>query len=169
MDLVFNLMFWISILAFTGSLIAAAVSDFRTLTIPNWCSVTGAVAFLPYSITIDMPLTVVLLHYGTGLALLFIGAILFSLGVIGSGDTKLLASASIWMGSEKVADFILLVAVLGGVLAMFTLCYRIIGPENARQRAPIWLKPSASKNNGIPYGIAITLAGLIMISKSGMV
>ena len=45
-------------------------------------------------------------------------------GVMGGGDGKLIAAAVLWTGPETIMPFLLLVALMGGVLALIILLYR---------------------------------------------
>ncbi len=163
MDFSFPLPSWISVLVVTGTLIAAAVADFRSLTIPNWCSVTAAAFYVPFAYALDMPATGLASHYGTGALLYLMGLGLVSRGIVGGGDAKLLAAVSVWAGPGMVAQLLLLVATLGGVLALVTLCVRKVLSGKPTGRGPQWLNPPAGTNPGVPYGMAIALAGLALI------
>ena len=99
MDITLSFLSWLSVLVVAGALIAAAISDFSSLKIPNWCPVTVAVFYVPFAYTLDMPATKLALHYGLGALIYLIGRSLASLGVIGGGDVKLMAATAIWTGA----------------------------------------------------------------------
>ena len=80
-----------SVLVVTGTLITAAVADFRYLTIPNWCSVVAAAFYVPFAYTLDMPATDLASHYGTGALLYLMGLGLVSRRIVGGGDVKLVS------------------------------------------------------------------------------
>ncbi|HEC14344.1 MAG TPA: hypothetical protein ENI72_01170, partial [Rhodospirillales bacterium] len=68
------------------------VSDFRHRIIPNWASVVLGLAFLPFAILGDMDGGAIAAHYGAGVALLAMGVLLFTKGIIGGGDVKIIAA-----------------------------------------------------------------------------
>ncbi|MDG2034094.1 MAG: prepilin peptidase [Rhodospirillales bacterium] len=165
MDFAFPFLSWLSVLVVAGTLIAAAVSDFRTLTIPNWIPLAAAAFYVPFAYTLDITATALALHYGIGALLYLMGLGLVSLRIIGGGDTKLLAAISVWTGPDMTTQLLLLVAVLGGILALVTLCLRKILSGKPDGLEPRWLNPRAGTHSGIPYGIAIAMAGLILIGQ----
>lgn len=82
------------------------------------------------------------------LLILLIGFPLSSfLGLIGAGDVKLLAAAALWTPGRTV-DLLLLTALLGGVLAVIYLILNIVRTK---------------KTNELPYGVAVSLALLLML------
>ena len=93
--------------------------------------------------------------------MLLVGFSMFARGWIGGGDTKLMGAAALWMGFDHLLSFLLWTALMGGALALFLLAYRSILP-------PIWLigQPWALRlhdpREGIPYGVAIAGAGLLV-------
>ena len=154
---------WTSILVFAGCLIYAGVSDFRTMTIPNWCSVAIAIAYLPLAYAAGIPVTGILIHFGIGIGLFVVGALLFAGGIFGGGDTKLLAAAGIWFGLEYLGAYLVTIALLGGLLALVTLGFRKYWSGRPGGPALLWLNPPEGQAVGIPYGIAIAAAGFLLI------
>lgn len=92
--------------------------------------------------------------------ILAVGLGLFTLGLMGGGDIKLLVVLSLWTGwSAATAQFIFLTAIFGGVLVVLVLVLRAV-------LAPLWLKLRPARNlprlltrkQPVPYGIAIAAA-----------
>ena len=81
----------ISAFLFPALMIVAGAGDVLSMRIPNWLTVLVAVTFLPLALWAGLPPTVLLIHVATGIVALAGGFLLFSLGVIGGGDAKLLA------------------------------------------------------------------------------
>ncbi len=81
-------------------------------------------------------------------------ALCFSQGWIGGGDVKLMAAAVLLLGAPATLQFLLLMAVIGGVMGVFLLVTR-------RHAAP---RPT------IPYGVAIAAAAIAMMAldRSGL-
>jgi prepilin peptidase CpaA len=102
---------------------------------------------------------------GAAAIILVVGLGLFSLGLMGGGDIKLLVVLSLWTGwSIATAQFIFLTAIFGGLLVLIILPARFI-------LAPLWLKARPgkllprllTKKQPVPYGIAIAAAFLWLL------
>lgn len=157
---------WISSAACLLALAYAVISDCRYLIIPNWTCIVIAVAFLPAALLGGLALPAIAIHYGVGLGVILAGIILFARGIIGGGDLKLLAAASIWTGWGGLMDFLFLVAVLGGILAlMIFAAHRLRGRIAVLGRVK-WIGHGETKSQSIPYGIAIGVAALVLLPKN---
>jgi prepilin peptidase CpaA len=139
-------------------MVFAALFDLMTMTIPNRISLGLLAAFLVAAPVAGLPLNSILTHLGVGLAVLAAGIVLFELRVLGGGDAKLLAAASLWIGSEKFLPYIAQVAIIGGVLALTVLVYRRL--PVATLPLPGWALRLHKKESGIPYGLAIAGAAV---------
>ena len=129
------------------ALLVAAFTDLRSRRIGNW--LTGAIA-----------LGAPLFWWATGLALwpdvaLQVGvaaltfavlAALFAIRAMGGGDVKLLTALALWIEPMQFVRLILAMALLGGVLTIVFGTWHVM----RRQRQKL----------AIPYGVAISLAGL---------
>ena len=129
------------------ALLVAAFTDLRSRRIGNW--LTGAIA-----------LGAPLFWWATGLALwpdvaLQVGvaaltfavlAALFAIRAMGGGDVKLLTALALWIEPMQFVRLILAMALLGGVLTIVFGTWHVM----RRQREKL----------AIPYGVAISLAGL---------
>ena len=149
----------IAILSMAGLLIWAAAKDALTMTIPNRI-VLGVVALYP----------VWLLTAGTGaaphwavaiaVAMLAVGFVGFTYGLVGGGDAKLMAAVVLWAGPAYAVETVAIIAILGGGLA--AICYLTLF---ARRRLclargePVDTQSSLSQQP-ISYGVAIALGGL---------
>lgn len=147
------------LLIFPALMIFAALMDLFTMTIPNRISIILIAGFLIAAPLTGMPWEVFLSHIATGMVILFIGIAMFAFGLLGGGDAKLLAAASLWIGFESLGEYVLLVAVFGGLLSLAIVAYRIMLP-------PGWLLGQAwaarlhNRKEGIPYGLALSAAAL---------
>ena len=81
---------------------------------------------------------------------------------MGGGDVKFLTATSVWMGPAMVLPFLFDVAVLGGLLALFTLMVRhFISPRFPTSKSQIVRTIVQRSITGqIPYGIPIGCAAL---------
>src|SRR5512142_609947 len=88
---------------FAGLVIAAALKDISSFTIPNWISIALALGFAPAALIVGASLSAVGISFAVGLGFLVVGAGMFAVGWIGGGDAKLMAAASLWLGLKGVA------------------------------------------------------------------
>jgi len=153
---------YLCIAAFAGSLIYAATSDIRSLEIPNRVSIIIAAAFLPAALITGLPISTIGLHYGIGIGVFAVGAFLFSRGLVGGGDVKLLAAVCIWWSIGDLGKYLITVALLGGLLALVTIVARKTPVLN---RALPWLTDDSVSEQSIPYGVAIAIAGFVLFDK----
>ena len=131
----------------------AAVEDIRRLIIPNGLIVGLCVLWPVYIATAPM---LTLAAAGTAAlyaaAVFLVGALLFSRGLIGGGDVKLLAAASLWAGRAGIVPLLVLTGLLGGIL-----CLALLTPIGALVPAVRGTKPIL-----VPYGVAIAAAALLV-------
>ncbi|OHD02743.1 MAG: peptidase [Sphingomonadales bacterium RIFCSPLOWO2_12_FULL_63_15] len=138
------------IVALGALLIAAAITDLRARIISNRLSfVIAALAPLWWiACGLDLwPDVAVQLLVGGIVFILF--AALFSMGMMGGGDVKLLAALALWFPWQAVISLLVLMALLGGLVTLVTVIHhrmtrRLGQPE-------------------IPYGVAISLAALWLL------
>ena len=106
-------------LAFLALSFFAALTDFLFYRIPNifilaiLCGV-GVKLFLEYS-SIDFYLTGLIF-----MTTLLAGYLLYAFKAMGAGDAKLLSASILWMVPQNVIDYLIIVAISGGLLA---ICY----------------------------------------------
>ncbi len=143
----------------------AAFSDLFTMTISNWISIVLVVAFVVIAALLGMPSSTILLHLGCGAAVLVVSFILFAFGWIGGGDAKLAATTAVWMGFEHLAEYGMGSALIGGMLTLAILQFRRL-PMPAWMRARDWVMRLHDKNSGVPYGIALAIAGVILYPET---
>ena len=147
------------ILVFPAAMAFAGAMDLLTMTIPNRVSIVLVAAFVVAAAMVGIGWWAVASHIGAGLLMLAVGIGMFALGWLGGGDAKLLAATALWLGFEQLLPYLLLTSVAGGALAIAILSYRRIMPPLwlARQR---WAFNLHGAKSGIPYGIALSAAGL---------
>jgi prepilin peptidase CpaA len=150
---------------FAGLMATAAVEDIRRLIIPN-ALVLGLCVLWPLHVATAPMLT--LAAAGTAVlyaaAIFLAGAFLFSRGLVGGGDVKLLAAATLWAGPGATVSLLVLTSLLGGLLCLLLLTP--VGTLIAAAR-PILGDASANPARGtgpvfVPYGVAIAAAALIV-------
>lgn len=148
-------------------LVGAAFSDILWLRIPNWLSLLLALWFVVYALITGLALGVIALRLGLGAAVLLSGFILYSFGLLGGGDVKLIAASAIWVGLDDLMMFLLAVALCGGVLAAAVFIVRkSYFPSPPWLLEKQWYARLIGEGNGIPYGVAICAAGLFTFHEA---
>ena len=152
-------------MAFPFTMSVAGILDVLSLTIPNRISLALLIGFFVAAFLGDFSALLFLSHCSAGLAILVVGFAMFACGWLGGGDAKLMAVAALWLGFNHLLPFLFWTAALGGLLALVLLTYRRFLP-------PIWLLGQTwalrlhDPKEGIPYGVAIGGAGLIVYPQT---
>lgn len=88
-----------------------------------------------------------------GVAALVFGffTLMFAIGMMGGGDVKLLGALALWLPWQPLLHLVVIMSLIGGVLTLGMVIWKTIrkNPEKLE----------------IPYGVAIALAGLWVISQ----
>ncbi len=150
--------YWL-LLIFPALMIFAALMDLFTMTIPNRISIILAAGFLIAAPLTGLGLEQFLMHLGTGVVVLMIGVALFAFGLVGGGDAKLLAAASLWIGFNDLGQYVFMVVLMGGALSLMLLTYRKLPPPRLLLGQQ-WALRLHNKKEGIPYGLALSGAAL---------
>ncbi len=155
------------LVVFPALMIFAALSDLFTMTISNRISVALVLVFIPFAFVAGMPGQDILLHVACGGAVLVITFMLFAFGWVGGGDAKLAAATAMWMGWGHVGDYGLDATLLGGALTLAILGVRSV--PLPRWAVTIgWMSHLHDAKTGIPYGIALAAAGLVVYPETGL-
>lgn len=131
------------------------------LTIPNWVSIALAGFFIPAAFLLNVPWAEIGLHFLFGAGMLVVGFFLFQGGIIGGGDAKLLAAASVWTGFPAFMPFMFWTAVSGGVMALLLIGARRFVKQV--ETHPPFVNKLLEHKGGIPYGVAIMAGGLMAL------
>lgn len=146
---------------FPALMVFAAASDMFTMTISNRLSILLVAAFLASALYLGMPLTQIGWQISCGLAILVLTFALFSFGWIGGGDAKLAAATALWVGWAHVLDYGLIASLLGGVLTSSLIVARKF-PLPSFLLQHDWAIRLHDPKTGVPYGIALAAAGIIV-------
>lgn len=134
-------------------LVLASVLDWHERRIPNWLSLLIGLGGLAFAFSSGGLATLGLSALHMFLALLG-GLALFSLKVVGAGDAKLYAATAAWFVIFEGLRLFVSVALAGLiVLAAWFVVRRL-------QKKPI-LRSGDSPYDMLPYGIAISLGGML--------
>lgn len=141
-----------------------AWNDARTLRIPNFVSLALLMTFIPMALVAGIGLEAVAWHLGAGTVVLVIGFALFTFGLFGGGDAKLMAAAALWVGWDQVLFFLFAVVLTGGVLSLLVVLLR-----KGLGLWPDWLVKSAEglfvPNKAVPYGVAIAVGAVLTVPR----
>lgn len=146
----------------------AAASDLLTMTISNRVSIALALGFFLAAFLIGMPYAEMGEHMLAALLVLAIAFACFAFGWIGGGDAKLAAATALWFGFSHLMDYLLLAAMIGGVLTLVLLALRQWPLPSLLARQP-WIARLHDMKTGIPYGIALAIAGLLVYPDTAFI
>lgn len=151
------------VLALLPALLALAAGwDVASLTIPNFIPLAVLVAFAAFSFIVKFPPQLVVGHLLAGLIGLVCGFALFALGFVGGGDAKLFACTLVWMGIHSALQYVLVVSLFGGGLAILIVSLRAVPFPQAVTRQP-WIARLYDPKGGLPYGVALAFGGVAII------
>ena len=146
---------------FPAAMIYAAASDLVTMTISNRLSIALFLGFFAVAALIGMPFADMGRHMIASAIVLVFAFGFFARGWIGGGDAKLAAATALWIGFSHLMDYLLVASILGGALTLVLLQARRWPLPRLLARQP-WIVRLHAVETGIPYGIALAAAGLIV-------
>jgi len=132
---------------FPAAVIYAGATDLISMTISNRLTVGLVFAFVVLAVWSPMPLELVGNHVLAGLVSLAVGIGFFARGWIGGGDAKLCAATALWIGTLAILSF-----------RSMPISTTILKMD--------WLARLHYRETGIPYGISLSAAGLMVYTKS---
>lgn len=145
----------------------AASSDLLTMRISNKLVLLLTAGFFIVAVAVNLPLQQFAMHVLCSLIVLAVSFGLFALRLIGGGDAKLAAATTLWLGFGTTLPYLGYTALLGGVLTIVILLLRGL-PLNPVLARMTWLARLHNKRSGIPYGIAMAVAGIMVYSNSAI-
>lgn len=152
--------------AFAGLLAWAAYGDVRRYLIPNKISLLILATYVGFSLSSAFlpdfyPSVNWFGGFIVGGVMLAVGLVLFARGIMGGGDVKLLASASVWAGPAHIFDLLVITALVGGVLAV------AVGLSRVRHAQTEPADSGPVKEVALPYGVAIAVGGVVVATQLG--
>ncbi len=150
---------------FPAMMLAAGIGDCLTMKIPNWLNGLIGLSFFAVALLVGMPLETLGWHVAAGAIMLAIGFTLFSLGYIGGGDAKLVTVAALWLGLSQLIQFLVIMALAGGALAIIMKFWWWIRLES-ELRGFDRIKSMIKSSIQLPYGIAIAAGALYAFRDS---
>ena len=157
----------IGLFIFPFAMAFAASSDLLTMRISNKLVMLMVGAFVIVALATGLPLPEFAMHLTCAFVVLLVGFAFFAFGWIGGGDAKLAAATSLWLGFGMALPFLVYAALLGGMLTLVILGLRAmpLTPLIARFR---WIERLHDPKSGVPYGVALAAAGLLVYSNSAI-
>ncbi|MGA7972317.1 MAG: prepilin peptidase [Pseudolabrys sp.] len=151
----------VRLLLFPALMAFAASSDLFTMTISNRLSLMLGGGFFLLALISGMGLATLGMHLAAAALVLVVAFIFFARGWIGGGDAKLVAATALWFGFGHLLDYLIWASLLGGALTLLLLQFRQFDLPQvlARQK---WIERLHDANAGVPYGIALAAAALIV-------
>ncbi|HEX8193012.1 MAG TPA: prepilin peptidase [Allosphingosinicella sp.] len=140
------------ILLLAAALVAAAVGDLKSRTIPNWLNGAIALGAIVYWVASGLdPWPDMALRLGVALAVFALFAGAFAIGMMGGGDVKLLGAVALWLPPGGVLFLLVAMSLAGGALTV-----------------AMWARHKLRRSSHtleIPYGVAIAFGGLWLIGE----
>jgi prepilin peptidase CpaA len=150
---------------FPGAMAFAAATDLFTMTVPNRLVLVLTAGFLILAPMVGLTWSDIGLHVALAGVALAVTFFLFSMGWIGGGDAKLFAATCLWLGPSAMLAYSINAALLGGGLTLLLLFMRSM-PLPAALLSQGWLVRLHSPKEGVPYGIALAAAGLMVYPET---
>lgn len=165
------IVFLIGLFATLGLSILAAISDVRSLTIPNGYSLYVIVSFFICYLalyfggveTVFESFYSHLLSAGLTFAVTFV---LFSLKVLGAGDSKFGSACALWIGAQYLPIFLFFMTLCGGLLGVVALYLKYKKPFDSPLEGS-WISHVQSGTDKVPYGVAICFGLFVVFLYAG--
>jgi prepilin peptidase CpaA len=145
----------------------AAFSDLFTMRISNKLVLALVATFFILALLADLPLSEIGMNLACAAVVLVFAFAFFAFGWIGGGDAKLIAATTLWLGLGVMLPYLIYASLLGGALTLLLLAARRY-PLPERLRAIGWIDRLHDAKTGVPYGIALAIAGVLVYSDSAI-
>jgi prepilin peptidase CpaA len=154
------------LLLFPAVMAFAASSDLLTMTISNRLTLVLIAGFLALACFSGMSLHDMLTHIGAAMAVLAVTFVFFARGWIGGGDAKLAAATALWLGLDHLMAYALYASIFGGILTLAIIRFRLMPLPQALAKRE-WVMRLHEIDGGVPYGIALAAAALLIYPHTG--
>lgn len=145
----------------------AASSDLLTMRISNKLVLILTAGFLVMALVVELPLQQFALHVLCAFIVLVVAFGMFAMRWIGGGDAKLAAATTLWLGFGLTLPYLAYTAILGGLLTLVVLMLRRL-PLSPMISSQGWLSRLHDPKQGVPYGVAMAIAGLLTYSNTAI-
>jgi prepilin peptidase CpaA len=155
----------IRLLMFPALMAFAASSDLFTMTISNRVTLALVAGFVAMALISGMSPHDMLAHAGAAGAVLVVTFVFFARGWIGGGDAKLAAATALWLGFDHLVPYLLYASIFGGALTLAMIRFRLMPLPQALAEQE-WVKRLHRLDGGVPYGIALAAAALLIYPET---
>lgn len=146
-----SFLYYALLIALAIGLLLAAFTDLRRREIDNWLNAAIALGAPLFWYAGGLSLPDIGFQIGIALATFAVLAALFAVGAMGGGDVKLLTALALWIAPMTFLRLLFVMALAGGVLTL------VFGVWHVMRRG--------SGKVAVPYGIAISIAGLWVLAN----
>jgi len=143
----------------------AASSDLLTMRISNKMVLSLVVGFFIVALVARLPVEAIGSNILAAVIMLALFFTFFALGWIGGGDAKLVAATTLWFGFADMLPYVIYASLLGGALTLTLLAVRR-WPLPYQFKSIVWIDRLHDAKTGVPYGIAMAAAGLLVYPTS---
>jgi prepilin peptidase CpaA len=151
----------VRLMLFPALMAFAASSDLLTMTISNRISLILAGGFFLLAVVSGMSNMDSLIQVAAAAAVLVVTFGFFTQGWIGGGDAKLAAATALWLGFDHLMPYLVYASLFGGALTLLLLQFRM-SPMPSLLAGQEWAQRLHRKDTGVPYGIALAAAALVV-------
>lgn len=156
------------LIIFPALMAFAACSDLLTMRISNMLVLVTLLAFFVLAFASGMPLPTMGMHVLAATIVLAVTFGCFAAGWIGGGDAKFAAATVLWFGFDFLSlTYLLYASALGGVLTLAILFGRRFALPGPLVQVG-WIERLHNQKTGIPYGIALAGAALILYPQTSI-
>jgi prepilin peptidase CpaA len=149
------------IAVFVGLLVAAALNDLCVYRIPNWLVIAIVALYPVFVISTELQIDWLLALAGAAGAFA-IGFALFSFGVMGGGDVKLISATALWAGPTHLIEFLFVTAIIGGLMSIIMVTPARLALASAFDTIGLHRPREILLANVLPYGVAIAFGGVVV-------
>jgi prepilin peptidase CpaA len=145
----------------------AGFSDLFTMRISNKLVLALIAGFFALALFVGLPLADIGMHLACAALVLVFAFAFFAFGWIGGGDAKLISATTLWLGLGMMLPYLIYASLLGGALTLLLLAARRY-PLPEWLRAVKWVDRLHDSKSGVPYGIALAIAGILVYSDTAI-
>ena len=154
-----------STVIFAFIMVYAGLMDLTTMRIRNGLVLVLLGAYVTLAPLVGFTVGEIALNAAVAAGALAVCFVFFAMGWMGGGDAKLLAVTALWLGVDHAPAFLVYTGLFGGALTLAILQLRLVGlPAFLGNRA--WIAHLQSDRTGIPYGVAMSLAALVVFPQT---
>lgn len=150
---------------FVFAMVYAGIVDLTTMRIRNGLVLALLAAYVALVPLAGFTLEEIAWSAAIAAGLLVVSLVFFARGWMGGGDAKLLAVTALWLGFDHTPAFLVYTALFGGALTLAILQLRLVVLPAFLGNRP-WIAQLQSDKAGIPYGVAITIAALVVFPQT---